>query len=124
MSAGRIRSGGRWAFAAIAALLLLMALPSGAWSSEAPYTERVIGGDPPNMLTTNVPYVAWRGEQIRAVKCDGSLRDGDGSLRDSAHVDVLVETWSGPGRDPQLERGTVDDLFWSSKGEPCVRFDM
>jgi hypothetical protein len=111
-------------FAAIAALLLLMALPSGAWSSEAPYTERVIGGTAPNMLTTNVPYVAWRGEQIRAVKCDGSLRDGDGNLRSSANVDVLVETWSGPGRDPQLEQGTVDTLFWSSDHQPCVRFDM
>jgi hypothetical protein len=109
----------------LTALLALAAAPSGAMGGyEAPYQERVIGGHPPNMLSTNVPYVAWRGEQIRAVKCDGSLRDGDGSLRDSAEIDVLVETWSGPGRDPQLEHGTVDELFWSSKGEPCVRFDM
>jgi hypothetical protein len=115
----------RWIFAVVAALTLLAALGSSAWAGEeAPYTERVIGGDPPNMLTTNVPYVAWRGEQIRAVKCDGSLRDGDGNLRSSAEIDVLVETWSGPGRDPQLEQGTVDKLFWSSDRQPCVRFDM
>ena len=115
----------RWPLAALVALMALGLAPTGATAGyEAPYQERVIGGYPPNMLTTNVPYVAWRGEQIRAVKCDGSLRDGDGNLRDSAHVDVLVETWSGPNRDPQLERGTVDTLFWSSDRKPCVRFDM
>ena len=43
----------------------------GAAASEHNYYEDVFGhGRLPNMFETNVPYVAWRGEQIRAVKCD------------------------------------------------------
>ncbi|MCD6726511.1 MAG: hypothetical protein LT070_04650 [Solirubrobacteraceae bacterium] len=114
----------RWLVTAPLAALAAVAIAPTAQAGVPGYQERVIGGHPPDMFTTNVPYVAWRGEQVRAVKCDDSLRDGDGNLRDSASVDVLVESWSGPGRDPQVEAGTVDSLFWSSDHKPCVRFDM
>jgi hypothetical protein len=103
--------------AGCAGALAAAALVPASAPAQAP-EEAVIGGDPPNMFTTNVPYVAWRGEQLRAVKCDGAL---DGLEGQSA--DVLVETWSGPGRDPQLESGQTR-FFTSSTGASCVRFDM
>lgn len=84
----------------------------------------------PNMFNTNVPYVAWRGEQVKAVKCDSipQMWDGDGTLNGrDLDVDVLVESWSGPGRDPQLETGTVGFFRARNLSEyrrDCVRFDM
>lgn len=112
---------GRWLgiVLAIVTMALISAPASQAQAESAP-----------NMFTTNVPYVAWRGEQVRAVKCDSipQIYDGDGVLNGrDLRVDVLVESWSGPGRDPQLETGTVQ--FFRSRNLPesqrdCVRFDM
>jgi hypothetical protein len=82
------------------------------------YQEEVYGkGRLPNMFETNVPYVAWRGEQIRAVKCDSALEGAVGA-------DVLVTDWSGD-KDfkPQLEAGTLK-FFWSSRRKPCISFSM
>ncbi len=116
----------RWFAATALSLvgLVVMAIPAGAQSS---YQESVVGsGVAPSAFTTNIPYVAWRGEQVRAVKCSWDLADQSVRTRfqQGANIDVLVESWSGGSRDPQLERSTVDQLFWSSDGTPCVRFDM
>lgn len=119
--AGR-RSALRWPVAVLGALIAAMIAAPGA-AAEPPAN--------PNMFDTNVPYVAWRGEQVRAVKCDSipQMYDGDGVLRaEGLQADILVESWSGPGRDPQLESGTVR-FFRSSEDLPrlrrdCVRFDM
>ncbi len=96
------------------------------------YWEGVQGGPAPSAFTTNIPYVAWRGEQVRAVKCFSfddlapaiETIDGNRQFKSGTNVDVLVESWSGSNPGPQLETSTVDSLFWSSKREPCVRFDM
>ena len=64
------------------------------------------------------------GKPRRSLK---ELFDGDGNLKDGYTADVFVDSWSGPGRDPQLEAGTTK--FFQSKALPptqrdCVRFDM
>lgn len=110
------RRRGLFRAAAVALPLALAgaALPAVA-SAQAP--ESIVGtGTAPNPMTTNVPYVAWRGEQIRAVKCDASLEGG-------TSADTLVEEWSGAAGDrPQIENSTFS-FFESSDGVPCVRFD-
>src|SRR4051812_23844665 len=89
-------------------------------------------------LTTNVPYLGWRGEELRLVKCATEATDGasvvslmkggisgDGSSRFNA--DWIVEDWSGyPFTPPQLEASTVK--FFTGNGEyrgaPCVKADF
>lgn len=118
----------RTCVAAALGVLSLAVLGSAAQAADPPaelqpggYTEGVYGkGRLPNMLETNVPYVAWRGEQIRAVKCDRNLEGAAGG-------DVLVTDWSGdPDFKPQLESGTFK-TFWTVQGNrevPCISFDM
>jgi hypothetical protein len=62
--------------------------------------------------TTNVPYLAWRGEQIRLVKCDPVL------TQPGVEVEFFVEEWSGSGLVPRVEEITVD----SAGG--CARADV
>lgn len=72
----------------------------------------------PNMFTTNVPYVAWRGEQVRAVKCDEDY----GRVKTA---DVIVGDWSGDGNfQPQVEPSSIVGPFKASNGLPCLAFDM
>ncbi len=116
----------QWLLAIVIAALGLMSFASAARAQDpAPaelqpssYYEAVFGdGWLPNMFETNVPYVAWRGEQIRAVKCDNALKGAVGG-------DVLVTDWSGdPNFKPQLEAGTLK-AFESRDGTPCIKFDM
>ncbi len=81
-------------------------------------------------LTANVPYLAWRGEQVRLVKCDITFENGiestggggDGSL--ALNADWIVEDWSGyPFQPPSLEQSTVK--FFRARGDrrdaPCVK---
>jgi hypothetical protein len=88
-------------------------------------------------MHSNVPYLAWRGEQVRLVKCSGDLSGEDVATLRSADVspaaglqfkllnaDVLVEDWSGPdGFQPKVEQGTVD-FFLSSTDGLCLKADV
>ncbi|MBN1527788.1 MAG: hypothetical protein JW895_01925 [Thermoleophilaceae bacterium] len=67
---------------------------------------------PPDPQTTNIPYLAWRGEQIRLVKCDPAIGE------EGASVDWLVEEWTGPGLKPQIETSTITGF------EDCVAADI
>ncbi len=60
----------------------------------------------------NVPQVAWRGEQVRLVKCDPVLAG-------ASSFDYTVEEWSGPGRDPSVESPTITRL-----SPTCVAADI
>jgi len=100
-------------------------------ASAAPYQSD------PNPLSTNVPYLAWRGEHVRLVKCQSDLPGSDmdvvrskarvdGRLPFSIHVntDTLVEDWSGLADfKPQVAPGTVD-LFYSPQKGLCVKADV
>jgi hypothetical protein len=50
----------------------------------------------------NVPYLAWRGEQVKLVKCHPALA-GEG-----VSVEFFAEEWTGPGLLPHVEEITVD----------------
>src|SRR5215211_1178840 len=68
----------------------------------------------PNPTSTNIPYLAWRGENIRLVKCSDDLQDDEiNVLRNSAtrrgeyliwadlDYDFVLEEWgSDTARDP------------------------
>jgi len=117
--------------ALVAAAVSLMALVAAAPSmAGAPVKERT-----PDPLDTNVPYVAWRGEQIRLVKCQRNVRFDrmrealvarSLAFGDVLKADFLVEDWSGPNPDrakPQIEPGTVD-FFWTRDDGLCVKADV
>jgi hypothetical protein len=86
-------------------------------------------------LSGNVPYLAWRGEELRLVKCvdvryEGAdlvkrMNDADGSGR--LNADWLVEDWSGyPFQPPQLEPSTVKFFRGNNeyRGDLCVKADF
>ncbi|MFN2470564.1 MAG: hypothetical protein ABR583_06170 [Gaiellaceae bacterium] len=82
--------------------------------------------------TTNVPYLAWRGEELRLVKCSDEINvteDEAGNpvaAGEGQSVDWIVEDWSGyPFQPPSLEASTVK--FFLGTGEHadqgCVKAD-
>ena len=87
---------------AFLACVLGSALASGPAAAQGPQ-------DP---QTTNIPYLAWRGEQIRLVKCHPDIGEA------GASVDWLVESWTGPGEKPQIETSTITGF------EDCVAADI
>jgi hypothetical protein len=62
--------------------------------------------------TTNVPYVAWRGEQVKLVKCNPVL------ATEGVSVEFFVEEWSGTGLVPRVEDATVNH------SDGCARADV
>jgi hypothetical protein len=86
-------------------------------------------------LTTNIPSLAWRGEELRLVKCVTNRDDGEALVSSAKSdwlgsrfsADWLVEDWSGyPFQPPQLEPSTVK-FFWGNGeyyGDPCVKADF
>jgi len=117
------------AVAALSAAVSLWAISTGA-AATIPYFEP---------LTTNVPYLGWRGEELRLVKCatdatDGAavvklMKDGIGATDGSRRFDAdwILEDWSGtsPFDRPQLEASTVKFFFGNNeyRGAPCVKAD-
>ena len=66
--------------------------------------------------TTNVPYLAWRGEELRLVKCAAEITTGTGGAGQGQSVDFIVEQWSGhPFQPPALETSTV--RFFTATGQ-------
>ena len=83
----------------------------------------------PDPQLTNIPYLAWRGEEVRLVKCEPGIfpaingAQAAQSIRFGAtFIDFLLVDWSGDPHlaQPQLEPGTVSAFFRSWDGAPCV----
>jgi hypothetical protein len=85
---------------------------------------------------TTVPYLAWRGDAVRLVKCTddlGGLRgaptiQSNGSLSWGLDVSMTVFAYSGPQENsfdgPKFLQGSAS-IFWDdSLGQPCVRADI
>lgn len=98
------------------------ALPSGAAAQPA---------GPIDPLTTNVPYIAWRGEQIKLAECVG-LEQSRALAAQSVDVhglnveDFLVEDWSGADPDrakPQIETST-ESFYIDDSGRYCISADV
>jgi hypothetical protein len=76
------------------------------------------GAAPPDPQTTNVPYLAWRGEHVRLVKCAPEI------ALTGQTADVIVEDWSGadPARSmPEVVAGSVKFFNDDARGLNCVR---
>jgi hypothetical protein len=78
-------------------VVLVMVLVTAVLASSAAAATPTSPWDPQR---SNVPYVAWRGEQVRLVKCDPALSGAD-------DADFTVENWTGPGQNPTVERPTL-----------------
>ena len=106
---------------------LLAALAAGGAAAIVPAGAAAQPTDP---LTTNVPYLAWRGEQLKLADCV-SLRESAelaarGTIADFYATDFLVEDWSGADPDrakPQIEPGTVRS-YVDGSGRWCVAADV
>ncbi len=108
----------RFAIAALAALTFA-ALSAGPAVAQNGADEAF---DP---LNTNIPSLAWRGEELRLVKCvqlEGNdeivevLQNGDADGDPFVDADWIVEDWSGyPFQPPALEHSTVK--FFEGTGE-------
>ena len=101
-----------WRAFGLAAAATLIAV-SAAGAATAPW-------DPQQ---TNVPYLAWRGEEVRLVKCAPEIHAYAGQ-----RADWIVEDWSGadPFTPPTVESSTA--AFFTGTGphygEGCVKVDV
>jgi hypothetical protein len=82
----------------LASLAALTALAMAGTATAGEDRDFFEAGDP---MTTNVPYVAWAGEEVRLVKCiDDPEGDWEGTDAEWAIVDSSVRQRSGDLRDP------------------------
>ncbi|MDW5595988.1 hypothetical protein VSS74_16685 [Conexibacter stalactiti] len=106
---------------------LLATLAAGGAAASLPAVATAAPTDP---LDTNVPYLAWRGEQIKLASCvsremSESLSQR-GTVADLYATDFLVEDWSGADPDrakPQIEPGTIRS-YVDDEGRWCMAADV
>ena len=73
----------------------------------------------PDPMTTNIPYTAWSGTQVRMVKCSPALQ----GLRRNG-LSVTVESWSGnPAQPPSVIEPSID-FVRNNYGVRCARFNV
>ena len=98
-SKGTARSGVRWFYLVLAALMAAVMIPAAASAGNSQDVQKINKKNAP--LTTNIPYVAWNGERIRLVKCFeyedgagpyGSFKDAD---EDFLLGRFVIENWTG-----------------------------
>ncbi len=96
-------------------------------------------GDVFNPQETNVPYLAWRGEEVRLVKCDTHFTVdavGDATLQTNGSfsishggfdVNEAVFAYSGPQENsfdgPKTVQNSASIFFDRESGRICVRSD-
>src|SRR5919112_1612148 len=86
----------------------------------------------PNPMSTNIPNLAWRGENLRLVKCSDDLQADELSVLRRAAVrrgellifgglsyDYVLEEWGGSGRDPSPISSSSG--FFIAGDKLCVR---
>jgi hypothetical protein len=74
----------------------------------------------PDPMTTNIPYTAWAGTQVRMVKCSPAL---EGLPRSG--LSVTVESWSGAeSYRPQVIAPSIDFVRSRARDERCARFNV
>src|ERR687886_778554 len=83
------------------------------------FTAPAFADTQPDPQLTNIPYLAWRGEQVRLVKCFPFIPANAAITQ----TDFILVDWSGDPlltAKPNLEAGTVSHFFRSFDGSPCV----
>ena len=104
--------------------VLAMASTASAGATRAPW---FAAGDP---METNIPYVAWAGEELRLVKCiDDPKGEWEGTSAEWAIVDSSVRQRSGELRDPvffdDTDRRTGDFAGGGEQaGRTCWAIDV
>ena len=109
---------------------LLASAPS--WAGQPASPVNPTPGSSPNPTSTNVPYLAWKGENIRVVKCSDDLtaremaalrsafsNRGSGDRPHRSEPSLVVEDWSGAGTGPRLLDGTRE--FFLGNSALCAR---
>jgi len=107
-----------------AGIVVLATMLAAGGAAAQPITTVNYTGDNTDPQTTNVPYLAWAGEQIRLVKCytPGELTGAPASAQ------FAVVSWSGdlgPNSSPRpdVETGT-QSFVTDPSGRTCVRGDV
>ena len=100
---------------------LTMAGPAAAGEIRSSFA----AGDP---MTTNIPYVAWAGEEVRLVKCiDDDEGEWEGTEAEWAILDSSVRQRSGELRDPvffdNADRRTARLRGWRRASRPHLLGD-
>ncbi|MGA2009616.1 MAG: hypothetical protein ABSH51_03625 [Solirubrobacteraceae bacterium] len=103
------------------ALSLTIALVAVPASASAQSGGAVQSWDP---QTTNVPYLAWAGEEIRLNKCFASDVTSASTSLSAVRAEFLVEDWSATSQAPQVEQPTVDVYYSTTLGEVCAKGDV
>src|ERR1700736_4662039 len=111
-------------------------LPPG--SAQGPNSD--VGSPAFDPQQTNVPYLAWRGEEVRLVKCDplipvpdnNGVTVTDGGFFSGSNYSVFIEDWSGTQLNSFEGPHPVADTFAVFKapegsphqGEGCIAADF
>jgi len=91
-----------------------------------------------NPQETNVPYLAWRGEQVRLVKCESDFNDflsagaptlqTDGGFFWGNDVSMQIFAYSGPQENsldgPKAVTNSASIFFDRTTDRPCIRGDF
>jgi hypothetical protein len=83
------------------------------------FTAPAVADTQPDVSFANIPYLAWRGEEVRLVKCFPTIPRSASFTQ----TDFILTDWSGDPlltARPNLEAGTVSHFFRSFDGQPCV----
>jgi hypothetical protein len=74
----------------------------------------------PDPMTTNIPYTAWAGTQVRMVKCSPALEG-----LPARGLSVTVESWSGSADTrPQVIDPSIDFVRSRARDVRCARFNV
>ncbi len=118
MSAGRNHLARRTACGLAVVFASVLAIASPAFADGSAPLVAPNSSKGPDLQATNIPYVAWRGEQIRLAMCSTSL-NADGNYQ------FLVESWTGDQNTrPQIEDPTLASTYKNRWGVSCVRGDV
>lgn len=114
----------------VAGVVMMAMLVAGGAAASRTATVINFTGDNTDPQTTNIPYLAWAGEQIRLVKCF-PVMDETGHPIDMTGLSaqITVTSWSGdlgPNTSPrpEVETGTQSFVADVAGGRICARGDV
>ena len=116
---------------------MLLLISAGLLAASAAATGGLPANSPVfNPQETNVPYLAWRGEEVRLVKCGHEL-DGltgaptlqtNGGFFWGLDVSMQIFAYSGPQENsfdgPKAVQNSASIFFDRNTARPCIRADF
>jgi len=132
MTVGKVLTKLRLSFAVCVLLVVTAGIMAGSASAQPPSDWSGLPANSPafNPLNTNVPYLAWRGEEVRLVKCVADLpllqltAQTNSGFFWGPDVSMQIFAYSGPQENsfdgPKAVQNSASIFFSREKG-PCVR---